>query len=86
MIPPSLFVNETLDLNFNGNPGLGLSSPLERDALIALYNATDGPNWTNNSGWLGGAGSECAWFGIVAHSGQSVFFLILILGLVLGLG
>ena len=26
-----------------------------------------------------------AWFGIVAHSGQSVFFIILILGLVLGL-
>ena len=29
---------------------------------------------------------RCAWFGIIAHSGQSVFFLILILGLVLGLG
>jgi len=27
-----------------------------------------------------------AWFGIIAHSGQSVFFVILILGLVLGLG
>ena len=26
-----------------------------------------------------------AWFGIIAHSGQSVFFLVLILGLVLGL-
>ena len=23
----------------------------ERDALIALYNATDGPNWTNNTNW-----------------------------------
>lgn len=28
---------------------------------------------------------RCAWFGIVAHSGQSVFFLFLMLGLVLGL-
>jgi membrane protease YdiL (CAAX protease family) len=28
---------------------------------------------------------QCAWFGIVAHSGQSVFFLLLMLGLVLGL-
>ena len=26
------------------------------------------------------------WFGIAAHSGQSVFFLVLLLGLVLGLG
>ena len=24
----------------------------DRDALEALYNATDGPNWTNNSNWL----------------------------------
>ena len=24
----------------------------DRDALIALYNATDGPNWTNNTNWL----------------------------------
>ena len=28
---------------------------------------------------------RCAWFGIIAHSGQSIFFLVLILGLVLGL-
>ena len=28
---------------------------------------------------------KCAWFGIIAHSGQSIYFLILILGLVLGL-
>jgi hypothetical protein len=26
-----------------------------------------------------------AWFGIIAHSGQSIYFAILILGLVLGL-
>lgn len=23
----------------------------EYDALMALYNATDGANWTNNNGW-----------------------------------
>jgi len=28
---------------------------------------------------------RCSWFGIVAHSGQSIFFLFLILGLVLGI-
>ena len=36
----------------------------ERTALIALYNSTDGPNWTDNSGWLGPAGTECSWFGV----------------------
>jgi len=29
---------------------------------------------------------RCAWFGIVAHAGQSVFFAVLLLGLVLGRG
>ena len=27
-------------------------SKSDRDALVALYNATDGPNWTSNSNWL----------------------------------
>ena len=26
--------------------------PVDRAALVALYNATDGPNWTNNHNWL----------------------------------
>ena len=25
---------------------------LERDALIALYNSSDGANWVDNTGWL----------------------------------
>lgn len=28
---------------------------------------------------------HCAWFGIIAHSGQSIFFIFLMLGLILGL-
>ena len=29
------------------------SSPeTDREALVALYNATDGSNWHNNSNWL----------------------------------
>jgi len=37
---------------------------IERDALIALYNSTDGDNWTNNAGWMGAAGTECFWVGV----------------------
>ena len=42
-------------------------------ALMALYNSTDGANWTNNDGWIeGAAGESCdpcnffgqPWFGI----------------------
>jgi len=36
--------------------------PAERAALIALYNSTDGPNWTTNTNWLGAVGTECTWF------------------------
>ena len=27
-------------------------SSIDRDALVALYNATDGANWTDNTNWL----------------------------------
>ena len=42
---------------------------IERDALIALYNSTDGANWTDNTGWLGAAGTECDWYGVTCSSG-----------------
>ncbi|MEP1095807.1 MAG: T9SS type A sorting domain-containing protein [Cyclobacteriaceae bacterium] len=31
-------------------------------ALVALYNATDGPNWNNNANWL--TGPVDSWFGV----------------------
>ena len=51
--------------------GAGFSiSSIERDALVALYNSTDGANWTDNTGWLGEAGTECIWFGVTCSSGS----------------
>lgn len=38
--------------------------PIERDALIALYDSTDGANWSDNSNWLGAVGTECTWSGV----------------------
>ena len=32
--------------------GAAASLSSDRDALVALYNATDGPNWTNSTNWL----------------------------------
>src|SRR6185295_5979999 len=43
----------------------------ERTALIALYNATGGPGWTDHAGWLGPAGSECTWFGVRCSADSS---------------
>ncbi len=37
-------------------------------ALVALYNATDGANWTNNTNWL--SGPLDTWFGVTATDGS----------------
>ena len=37
---------------------------ISRDALVALYNATDGPNWENNDNWLSDKFIG-EWYGVV---------------------
>lgn len=43
----------------------------ERDALLALYDATDGDNWNDNTGWGDAAGTECNWTGVSCDSGET---------------
>ncbi|MBV7328781.1 fibronectin type III domain-containing protein [Chloroflexi bacterium TSY] len=38
-------------------------SQAECEALTALYGSTDGPNWSNNTGWLQ-TNAPCSWLGI----------------------
>jgi len=43
----------------------------EREALIALYDATNGAGWTNNSGWATATeGTECTWHGVSCLGGH----------------
>ncbi|WP_298320825.1 immunoglobulin domain-containing protein [uncultured Aquimarina sp.] len=44
-------------------------SESEKQALIDLYNSTDGPNWTNNSNWLTDA-PVCDWYGVTVIEGK----------------
>ena len=45
----------------------------DRAALVALYHATDGPNWTDNTGWLSDVPLE-AWVGVQdERAGPRVF-------------
>ncbi len=51
--------------------------PGERQALIDLYNSTDGPNWlntvNNDKKWVvdgTGVGTECDWKGIICYNGN----------------
>ena len=41
----------------------------EKQALIDLYNATDGPNWKNNTNWLTDA-PVCDWHGVLVDQGK----------------
>ena len=47
-------------------------SPLQQDslALIALYNSTDGANWTNNTNWLSADSALSTWYGITVTNGR----------------
>ncbi|MCK5831922.1 MAG: hypothetical protein KAH20_16645 [Methylococcales bacterium] len=49
----------------------------ERNALIALYNSTEGANWTNNNGWVGAVGTECQWHGVSCLNDNQVSTLSL---------
>lgn len=48
--------------------GFTVIPDMERKALIALYEATDGPNWIYSDGWLGAPGTECDWGGVYCDS------------------
>jgi hypothetical protein len=45
--------------------------PEERQALEALYKATDGNYWAHRVGWLGPPGTECNWHGVECEPSDS---------------
>lgn len=47
-----------------GAPAFGAIPTSERNALIDLYNSTNGAGWTTRTNWLGAAGTECTWHGV----------------------
>ena len=50
--------------------------PFEREALVALYSATDGRNWKNNDGWLSDEALG-EWYGVTTNSTGRVASLAL---------
>ena len=44
-----------IDAPATAPPAASGSAETDREALVALYNATDGPNWTYNDNWLSDA-------------------------------
>ena len=58
---------ETPDPNNTWGHGFAQLPSLDREALVALYNATGGANWTNNTNWLTNA-PVGQWYGVTADS------------------
>ena len=40
----------------------------EKESLEAIYEATNGPNWTVNDGWMSNETDHCDWHGITCNS------------------
>ena len=51
------------------------SAETDRQALVALYNATDGPNWTNNGNWLSDRPLG-EWYGVETDGGRVVALML----------
>jgi len=64
--PPAVF--DESDAAFRIEAGV---PQVAKDALITLYNTTDGANWTNNTNWLSAEPVE-NWFGVMAEGGQVI--------------
>ena len=62
--PQSIIDLQIPDLEISGN-----FFDSERNALIDLYNSTNGEAWINHTGWLGAPGTECDWYGVVCEDG-----------------
>ena len=48
---------------------VGLTQPADCEALVALYNGTNGASWTNRTGWLA-TNAPCSWYGVACTSGR----------------
>jgi len=46
--------------------------PIEKAALIALYNSTVGDNWTDNTNWLAGDPCMDNWYGITCDGNSNI--------------
>ena len=75
--PPVPTVAPPPTLTATPTPPLTGSVAGDRAALVALYHATGGPNWANNSGWLTGAPLD-EWHGINTDSNGRVLRIQLV--------
>lgn len=52
------------------NPAVHGVPEIEYNALVALYNSTNGGNWSYNTNWLSSTISVSKWYGIIVENGR----------------
>ncbi len=62
--PTSLLILFLCGLTLQSNTQVWWVPAADSLAMVQLYHATDGPNWTNNSNWLEPGVPVTSWFGI----------------------
>ena len=72
--PRVVFVFAAFLLLASGNARAQTSVATDRAALVALYEATDGANWTNNTNWLSSE-TLSEWYGVTTDSDGRVTVL-----------
>ena len=61
------FVEPTPSALASGQSAAALTHAADREALVVLYNATGGPDWTRNDNWLSDDPVD-DWYGIIADT------------------
>lgn len=67
-------VNNNIEI-FAGSADANVDDHPDYAPLMALYNSTNGPGWTNKTGWIdGAAGTNCdpcsGWYGVTCTNGR----------------
>ena len=68
--PPIAAQSRLAPTVFDCSTATGIPS-IECQALVALYNSTNGAGWTNHSGWLA-TGTPCSWYGVTCDTGRVI--------------
>ena len=55
-------------LRTSSAPVINCEATGDRAVLEALYRATDGANWTNDTGWLSDRGHSGDWYGVTTDT------------------
>lgn len=63
-----LALSTALFLSFAASYAGAAIPETERNALIELYQMTNGQSWTRNDNWLGEPGTEDTWYGVVVEN------------------